>query len=418
MKRKTYMAVLALCMALSMTACSTVQSESEPSSSEQKENAAETETDTTDSGQEENSSGTDGFGTRLVSVDNVEKYVSIAEYKGLNLNNTVAEITDEQVEEAIKYSLQGEMSQVTDSNETVKEGDLVTISYVGTVNGELLESEDYYDLTVGEGSMTDGFEEGLIGMKKGETRTLNLTFPEEFYSDELSGQDVVYKVTLQSFQRAPEIDDAYVAANTEASTLEEYTQMVRTQMEESAEAEAKENLRSIAWDTILTNSEVMEYPQADIDNAIDEYKRQIMEYNNDSELTLEEFVESQNMTMESFEEQCQQYAESKVKQNLIVQGIMDAEGLSLEDAQSLAIQDQLVEDFAVSSLAELIDAYGQSMIDEAIGLIRVEDFIVENANVEEYVSDGGLAGIDAGEGEEIFSDENTEVIENVIDEEE
>jgi trigger factor len=124
------------------------------------------------------------------------------------------------------------------------------------------------------------------------------------------------------------------------------------------------------------------------------------------------------MTMESFEEQCQQYAESKVKQNLIVQGIMDAEGLSLEDAQSLAIQDQLVEDFAVSSLAELIDAYGQSMIDEAIGLIRVEDFIVENANVEEYVSDGGLAGIDAGEGEDIFSDEDADVIENVVDEEE
>jgi trigger factor len=416
MKRKTYIAALALCMALSLTACSTVKSESEPSSSEEKE--TEVNTDTTDSGQEEASSETEGFGTRLVSVDNVEKYISIAEYKGLNLNNTVTEITDEQVEEAVKYSLQGDMSPVTDSSESVKEGDLVTISYVGTVNGELLESEDYYDLTVGEGSMTDGFEDGLIGMKKGETRTLNLTFPEDFYSDELSGQDVVYKVTLQSFQRAPEIDDAYVAANTEASTLEEYTQMIRTQMEENAEAEAKENLRSIAWDTILTNSEVMEYPQADIDNAIDEYKRQIMEYNNDSDLTLEEFVESQNMTMESFEEQCQQYAESKVKQNLIVQGIMDAEGLSLEDAQSLAIQDQLVEDFAVSSLAELIDAYGQSMIDEAIGLIRVEDFIVENANVEEYVSDGGLAGIDAGEGEDIFSDEDADVIENVVDEEE
>jgi trigger factor len=416
MKRKTYIAALALCMALSLTACSTVKSESEPSSSEEKE--TEVNTDTTDSGQEEASSETEGFGTRLVSVDNVEKYISIAEYKGLNLNNTVTEITDEQVEEAVKYSLQGDMSPVTDSSESVKEGDLVTISYVGTVNGELLESEDYYDLTVGEGSMTDGFEDGLIGMKKGETRTLNLTFPEDFYSDELSGQDVVYKVTLQSFQRAPEIDDAYVAESTEASTLEEYTQMIRTQMEENAEAEAKENLRSIAWDTILTNSEVMEYPQADIDNAIDEYKRQIMEYNNDSDLTLEEFVESQNMTMESFEEQCQQYAESKVKQNLIVQGIMDAEGLSLEDAQSLAIQDQLVEDFAVSSLAELIDAYGQSMIDEAIGLIRVEDFIVENANVEEYVSDGGLAGIDAGEGEDIFSDEDADVIENVVDEEE
>jgi trigger factor len=254
-------------------------------------------------------------------------------------------------------------------------------------------------------------------MKAGETKTLNLTFPEEFYSEELAGAQVTYTVTLDNFQRAPEIDDAYVAANTDASTLEEYREQVRASMESTAQAEAKENLRNIAWDTVLTNSEVMEYPEADLENASNEYKKQVMSYNNDSDMTLEEFIESQGLTVESFNDQCRQYAESKVKQNLIIQGIMDAEGLSLEDEQCLAIQDQLVEDMGVSSLAELIDAYGQTMIDEAIGLLRVEDFIVEHAVLEDVSADGALIGATVGtETDELYDADDAET--TAIDSEE
>lgn len=107
-------------------------------------------------------------------------------------------------------------------------------------------------------------------------------------------------------------------------------------------------------------------------------------------MTLDEFVESQGISQDDFDEQCQQYAQGKVKQNLIVQGIMDTEGLSLDDKESLKIQNDLVEQMGASDLAELVDTYGQDYVDESVGLLRVEDFIISNANVSEKVALGVL----------------------------
>lgn len=379
MKKRAYLAVLAVCIALTGSACGP---ESPTSGSSSNGENTEKNMSTVSVVSEPK-----GFGTRLVSVENVEKYISLAEYKGLVLDKSLYGITDEQVEEQVRYTLQLERKEVKSKKDGVKPGDLVTINYVGTVGGKTLESEDYYDLIVGEGGMAEGFEEGLIGMKKGETRTLQIAFPEDFYTGELAGAVVTYRVMLQSFKRIPEITDKLVASQTDASSLEEYRQMVREQMEANAEADLQEMLKNTAWDTVLLNSEVREYPQMDIENAIDEFKKQVMLYNNGPDLDLEAFVKSQGMTMEAFEAQCRQYAESKVKQNLIIQAIMDAEGISLDDEECLKIQEQLITDFGAESLAELLDTYGQTMIDEAIGLIRIENFIVENAEIEEPVTE-------------------------------
>ena len=118
-------------------------------------------------------------------------------------------------------------------------------------------------------------------------------------------------------------------------------------------------------------------------------------YAEPADMTLEEFIDSQGISKDDFDEQCQQYAEGKVKQNLIVQGIMDAEGLSLDDKESLQLQNELVEQMGASDIAELVDTYGQSYVDESIGLLRVEDFIVKNASVSEKVANGDVIADDA-----------------------
>ena len=112
-------------------------------------------------------------------------------------------------------------------------------------------------------------------------------------------------------------------------------------------------------------------------------------------MELEDFVESQGVSMDDFEAQCQQYAQAKVKQNLLIQGIMDAEGMTLEDEESLAIQNQLVEQYASGDLAVLIDTYGQVAVDESIGLMRVQDFIIANANYDQTAADTSAEGEDA-----------------------
>ena len=389
MKKKAYLMVLALCAALAITACGTSTDQKDD-----KKPAAEAQdtTDKEDSGSadskesEETDSNKDSEeaasgDTRLVSVDDVSKYVTIGEYKGLTLDNTVEAVTDDMVDGRIKEELQNKAEEVTEGS--VQNGDVVIINY-----------------------------DGIIGMKKGETKDLDLTFPKEYSSEELAGQEVVFKVTLQSFKRAPELTDTWVAKNTDCKSVDDYKKEIRTTLEDEAKTSAQNTLRETAWNTVLSASEVKEYPQEDLDTAKTEFRSLYENYAKQGDMTLEDFVKAQGISMDDFEEQSGQYAEFKVKQNLIVQGIMDAENMTLEDKKSLSIQDELIKAYSVKDLAALVDKYGQAAVDESIGLLRVEDFILDNATVEEKVSAGDTQGVN---GDDPSSDGSS--AEGTVDEE-
>lgn len=405
MKKKTYLVILALCAAMAMTACGTSagQKEETKSTAESQDTADEKDSkaaDSAESDSDKESTGTVSGDTRLVSVDDVSKYVTIGQYKGLSLDKTVEAVTDDMVNGRIKEELQNKAEEVTEGS--VQNGDVVTINYVGTKDGVAFDggTANNYELTIGSGTFIDGFEDGIIGMKKGQTKDLDLTFPEEYSSEELAGQEVVFKVTLQSFKRAPELTDDWAAKNTDCKTAEEYRKEIRTTLEDEAKTSAQNTLRETAWNTVLSASEVKEYPQDDLDTAKTEFKTLYENYAKQGDMTLEDFVKAQGISMDDFEEQSSQYAEYKVKQNLIVQGIMDAENMTLEDEKSLSIQDELIKAYNVKDLAALVDKYGQAAVDESIGLLRVEDFILDNATVEEKVTAGDTEGVNGDDPSE------------------
>ena len=405
MKKKTYLVILALCAAMAMTACGTSagQKEETKSTAESQDTADEKDSkaaDSAESDSDKESTGTVSGDTRLVSVDDVSKYVTIGQYKGLSLDKSIEAVTDDMVDGRIKEELQNKAEEVTEGS--VQNGDVVTINYVGTKDGVAFDggTANNYELTIGSGTFIDGFEDGIIGMKKGQTKDLDLTFPEEYSSEELAGQEVVFKVTLQSFKRAPELTDDWAAKNTDCKTAEEYRKEIRTTLEDEAKTSAQNTLRETAWNTVLSASEVKEYPQDDLDTAKTEFKTLYENYAKQGDMTLEDFVKAQGISMDDFEEQSSQYAEYKVKQNLIVQGIMDAENMTLEDEKSLSIQDELIKAYNVKDLAALVDKYGQAAVDESIGLLRVEDFILDNATVEEKVTAGDTEGVNGDDPSE------------------
>lgn len=400
MKKKAYLVVLALCTALAFTARGTTTDKKEDTKSTA-EAQDTTSTNQKDSGSEDSDSAdpsdkdtktTVSGDTRLVSVDDVSKYVTIGQYKGLSLDNTVEAVTDDAVEGRVEQELQNKAEEVTEGS--VQEGDIVTINYVGTKDGVAFDggTANNYELTIGSGTFIDGFEDGIIGMKKGETKDLDLTFPEEYSAEDLAGQEVTFKVTLQSFKRAPELTDEWAAKNTDCKTAEDYKKEIRKTLESEAKTSAQNTLRETAWNTVLSASEVKEYPQDDLDTAKTEFRTLYENYAKQADMTLEDFVKAQGISMDDFEEQSGQYAEYKVKQNLIVQGIMDAEKMTLEDKKSLSVQDELIKAYDVKDLAALVDKYGQAAVDEAIGLLRVEDFILDNATVDEKVTAGDTEG--------------------------
>ena len=429
MKRKAYLAVLAMSvMCLTAAGCGspkttentkttestkeesaaekeTVEENKEDEKEENEESKESSKEDTTDTEEKETKEQepAEYKPSRLVSVDNVEKYITIGQYKELALENTVTEITDEDVEIEIKQRLQNSAKEVSEGS--VQNGDIATISYVGTLDGKAFDggSADNYDLTIGSGTFIDGFEDGIIGMKTGETKDLNLTFDENYFESSLAGKDVVFKVTLQKFSRAPELTDEWVASETDNKTVEEYKKAVREELMESEAKTAKSTLRSSAWTTVMSSSEVKEFPQEDIDKAVSAYQDVITSYYAEPEgVSLEEYVTSQGISMEDFNEQCEQYAQSVVTQNLIIQGIMDAEGLSLESKEADAIREEMLKTYQVDNIEELVAVYGATAVDEQTGLILVEDFIVENASVEEKVSFGDTVGISGDGGDSTY----------------
>ena len=402
MKKKVYLMILTLCIAFAGTACGT------------KEKAAEETKISEEKTEEKEDTKKSGEGTRLVSVKDIDKYITIGQYKGLSLEKVVETITDTEVEGSISQDLAMTKEEVKDG--VVEEGDTVTVNYVGTENGKEFNggSAENQEITIGSGGYIPGFEDGILGMKKGETKDVPLTFPEDYIEPSMSGKDVVFKITLQSFKRAPELNDDWVAKNTDFKTVEEYKEDKKKLLQESAEKMAESVLYQTAWNQVYESSDVKEYPEKDVKEAYAEFETQIKSYAKQGGMELEDYLESQQVSQEAFESQCQEYAEARVKQNLILQGIMDAEGITLEDKESLAVQDELIQTYGVQDLAALVDTYGQTSVDTTIGLIRVERFIVENANVEEKISQNGTVGVSgngsvSAEGEEAVEEtESTE----------
>lgn len=197
------------------------------------------------------------------------------------------EVTDEMVENTINYKLSSSAAyqEVTD-HDTVKKGDTVNIDYTGTKDGKEFSggSAKDYDLTIGSGSFIDGFEDGLIGHKKGENVTLNLTFPKDYSNTDLAGQDVVFKVTINKIEKlvTPELTDEWVAEQNidGVSTVDEFRDYTKKQMQSYYDDSHKSDIQEAIVKKLLKSCTFVKDPPAEMvqryyDNMVQSYSQQL-----------------------------------------------------------------------------------------------------------------------------------------------
>ena len=397
MKKKVVAAMLIACMAVSLTACGSKEN------SDKETTKTETASDSSDADKAESKDADSKESeTRIVSVKDISEYVTIGDYKGFTLDRYTQAVTDDDVEAEISYELQDKGTEVKDG--TVETGDTVTINFTGAVDGKEFDggSAEDYELVVGEGDMgIDGFEDGLVGMKKGETKELTLTLPEGYSEDDsLSGKEAVFKVTLQKFTRASELTDEWVTSNTDYKNVDEYKKAVRENLEKQASTTADNELYATAWSEVLDTSEVKKYPEEEVKKAEESYRALNEKTAKENDMELSDLLEAWGITEDEFNEECKNYAESKVEQNLIVQGIIDAEGLSLNDKETEELKNNLLLDYGVASIDELIEAYGEDEVNESLALLRVEKFIVDQSTINEKTG----SAEDSIENEDAYSE--------------
>lgn len=399
MKKKLCMLVLALCMTASVTACGSKEDTKSSTEAKKEDTKEESKQEDSQDNKEENS-GEVTEDTRIVSVapDEMDQYIKVGEYKGLDVQEDVQEVTDSDIDIQIQTNLSQNLVEVEDENAEVKNGDVVNIDYEGKKDGVAFDggTAEGFDLTIGSGSFIDGFEDGLIGAKKGETRDLNLTFPENYQAEELAGQDVVFTVKINAIKTTPELTEEWVKGNTEYDSVEKYKEGVRKELEETNRQMAHNTALSNLWTTIMDSCEVVKYPQKDVDKAMKLFEDNLNTYADQQNMKPEEFLESQGMTREQFDEQSKDYAEYTVKQNLIVQAIMDAEKFTLTDEKSEEARKELEANYGVDDISDLVKEFGQETVNQSIALTRVTDFVLDNARVESSIkTDDNKQGFDA-----------------------
>ncbi len=319
----------------------------------------------------------------LADVD-VEKCVTLPEYKGITVEKTVTPVTEEDVDTTITYSLSYSPMELTDESAKVEEGDTVNIDYVGKVDGKEFDggSAEDTDLMIGSGQFIDGFESGLVGHIKGDTVELNLTFPED-YSEELSGKDVVFTVTINAIKRPlTEITEEWVQENSDCKTIEEYRESIRKDLEDYNNNLAEENLQTQAWQQVVESATINEYPEELMEYGKSVFEDQVTSNAQASNQTLEEYLKAQDTTQEEYDEQKEEYGKNIVSQMLVMKAIADAENYTEEDEAYQEILDAYLSQYGMEK-EEFYKENGEQNVYQSIMLQRVCQLIMEEANIQE-----------------------------------
>ena len=328
-------------------------------------------------------------------VSKYDDYVTLGEYKGLKYTKEDPTVTDEEIKAEIDSRVQAKATTEDVKKGTVKDGDNVNIDYKGTINGKEFDggSAEGYTLTIGSGSFIDGFEEGLIGKKIGDTVTLDLKFPDDYSNEKVAGKDVQFEVKLNSKQttKTPKYDEQFIKDNSDYDNKKDYEASVKADLEKEKKETAENTAKQSLWSQAVENAEVKKYPKGAVaqekESIIEQYKLMAENYNVEWADFLEQFMQTNE---EDFDKQAKDYGKSVAKQKLVMYAIADKEKLSLSNKE---YKDRLKELLKNAGMTEkqFKEQYNQTIEEYAeendfksqFLLEKIYDFLYENGTPEE-----------------------------------
>jgi len=318
----------------------------------------------------------------------VKPEVELGEYKGLELEKLNTAVTEEDVTNELE-NLRQRHSQLEVMGEDVEieNEDNVVIDFVGKQNGIPFEggtAEDY-TLKVGSGSFIPGFEEQLIGMKLGEEKVIEVTFPEEYHSNELAGKLATFDIKIKEIKRKmlAELDDEFAKDVSEFETLQELKVDVENRLREKNEDNAKAHLKKQAVEKAAQNAEV-DIPQAMIDTQIDNIIQDFDYRLRMQGLSLNKYLEYSSETMESIREKYQDDAKKVVKEQLVLEAIAKVENTEALESDIEKEIERLAEVYKQEpeKVKEILEKQGQiDAVKHSIIIDKAVDLIIANAKV-------------------------------------
>jgi len=303
--------------------------------------------------------------------------VTLGEYKGITIEKVDTEVTEEEIDAEVNKELEKNARTITVEDRAVLDGDILTIDFTGSVDGEPFEggqAEDY-GLTIGSHSFIDNFEEQLIGASIGEEMDVNVTFPEDYQAAELAGKPALFRVTVKGIKvkELPEADDDFAKDISEFDTISEYRDDIKARLAVTKENDAKAAKEDAVITKIIEGSE-MEIPDPMLDmqarQLSDNFSRRIQSQG----LTIEQYYQFTGMTSEKLLEQMRPQALKTIQSSLVLEAIAHAEAIEITEER---LDEEVVKmaEMYKMEVEKLVEIMGENEKDQIKNDLKIQEAV-------------------------------------------
>ena len=315
----------------------------------------------------------------------VKPEVALGEYKGLEVAKPETEVTDEEIEEKLKENQERFAELAIKEDEAIVEGDTAVIDFEGFVDGEVFEggAGNDYSLEIGSNSFIPGFEEQLVGVKSGEEKEVDVTFPEEYHAAELAGKKAMFKVKVNEVKtkELPAMNDDFAKEiDSEVSSLEE----LRTKMKEAAAAEKSSNADAALRDELVqkaAENATIDIPQAMIDSEMDRMMQDFEQRLTQQGMNLELYFQFSGQDEAALREQMKGDAETRVRVSLTLEAIAAAENMEVTSEDIDKELEKMAGQFNMDIEQIKTALGGTEMLENDIRMQNTVELLVENAKI-------------------------------------
>lgn len=317
----------------------------------------------------------------------VKPEVKLGEYKGLTYEEQGTEVTDEDVENELKEQQEKQAELVVKEEGAIEDGDTVVMDFEGFVDGEAFEGgqADNYSLEIGSGSFIPGFEEQLVGKKTGEEADVEVTFPEEYHAEDLAGKKATFQVKIHEIKakELPELDDEFAKdVDEEVESIDELKKKTRDRLEEQKKTDAENSKRDTLVQKASENAEV-EIPQSMVDTELDRMVSEFEQRLQMQGMTKDMYFQFTGQDENALREQMQEDAGKRVKTNLTLEAIAEAESVEANEEDVNAELENMASMYQ-TDVAQLTQMLGGNtdMVKDDLKVRKAIDVLAENSEAE------------------------------------
>jgi len=264
----------------------------------------------------------------------VKPEVKLGEYKSIEVEKVEYNVKDEDVEKELNSIQEMNARLIDASDREIKDGDILNIDFEGYIDEEKFEggTAENQQLEIGSNKFIPGFEEQLIGKKKGEEVEVKVNFPEDYFEESLKGKEAIFKVTINEIKEKelPELDDEFAKDVSEFDTLDEFKESIKEKLEKDMKNKEKVEQEGKVIDKVVEVSEV-DIPEVMVDNQIQNEMGQLDYSLRMQGLSIDQYFELTNTDIEDFKEQIKPEAEKRVKTELVLEEIAKVEKIEVEN---------------------------------------------------------------------------------------